>query len=125
MERNMLRGRGLSAVIALSSALLPFATLPVHAQVGGAGSVVNGRVVVQVFVTLSDEQTQYHPVAGLPLGFMRTPRDTAIAVTDRSGSAILLLPPGQYRVVSLAPTHWKGWRYAWNQPIVVQPEMEQ
>ncbi len=121
----MFRRCGLSAVIALSSALVPLATLPVNAQVGGAGSVVNGRVVVQVFVTLSDEQTQYHPIAGLPLGFMRTPRDTAIAVTDRSGSAIVLLPPGQYRVVSLAPTHWKGWRYTWNQPIVVKAEMEQ
>jgi hypothetical protein len=118
----MIRRCGLAAVFAFSSAV---ASAPLHAQVGGAGSVVNGRVVVQVFVTLSDDETPYHPISGLPLGFIRTPRDTSIAVTDRSGSAIVLLPPGRYRVVSLGPTHWKGWRYAWNTPIDVEPEMGQ
>lgn len=118
----MIRRCGLSTLLALSTA---FAALPLQAQVGGAGSVVNGRVVVQVFVTLSDDATPYHPVSGLPLGFIRTPRDTSIAVTDRSGSAILLLAPGKYRVVSLAPTHWKSVRYTWNTPIDVQAEMGQ
>ena len=108
--------------LALSTA---FAALPLRAQVGGAGSVVNGRVVVQVFVTLSDDATPYHPISGLPLGFIRTPRDTSMAVTDRSGSAIVLLPPGRYRVVSLVPTHWKGVRYAWNTPIEVKEDMGQ
>ena len=118
----MIRRCGLSTLLALSTA---FAALPLQAQVGGAGSVVNGRVVVQVFVTLSDDATPYHPVSGLPLGFIRTPRDTSIAVTDRSGSAIVLLAPGKYRVVSLAPTHWKSTRYMWNTPIDVQPDMGQ
>ncbi len=108
--------------LALSTA---FAALPLRAQVGGAGSVVNGRVVVQVFVTLSDDATPYHPISGLPLAFIRTPRDTSMAVTDRSGSAIVLLPPGRYRVVSLVPTHWKGVRYAWNTPIEVKEDMGQ
>src|SRR5262245_10391905 len=87
MEPNMIRRCGFSTLLALSTA---FAALPLQGQVGGAGSVVNGRVVVQVFVTLSDDATPYHPVSGLPLGFIRTPRDTSIAVTDRTGSAILL-----------------------------------
>ena len=104
----MIRRCALSAVLSLSAA---FASLPLHAQTAGAtGTTVNGRVVVQVFVTLSDDQTMYHPVAGLPLGFTRSARDTAIAVTDRSGSATILLQPGQYRVVSLMPTQWKGMR---------------
>jgi outer membrane protein with beta-barrel domain len=117
----MIRRCALSAVLSLSAAV---ASQPVHAQaVGTTGTTVNGRVVVQVFVTLSDEATMYHPVAGLPLGFTRSARDTAIAVTDKSGSAVILLPPGQYRVVSLMPTQWKGMRYSWNTPVVVREEM--
>ncbi len=117
----MIRRCALSAVLSLSAAV---ASQPVHAQaVGTTGTTVNGRVVVQVFVTLSDEATMYHPVAGLPLGFTRSARDTAIAVTDRSGSATILLAPGQYRLVSLMPTQWKGMRYSWNMSVVVREEM--
>jgi len=117
----MIRRCALSAVLSLSAAV---ASQPVHAQaVGTTGTTVNGRVVVQVFVTLSDEATMYHPVANLPLGFTRSARDTAIAVTDRSGSATILLPPGQYRLVSLMPTQWKGMRYSWNTAVVVREEM--
>lgn len=117
----MIRRCALSAVLSLSAAV---ASQPVHAQaVGTTGTTVNGRVVVQVFVTLSDEATMYHPVAGLPLGFTRSARDTAIAVTDRSGSATILLAPGQYRLVSLMPTQWKGMRYSWNMAVAVREEM--
>ncbi|HEV8449567.1 MAG TPA: outer membrane beta-barrel protein [Gemmatimonadaceae bacterium] len=117
----MIRRCALSAVLSLSAAV---ASQPVHAQaVGTTGTTVNGRVVVQVFVTLSDDKTMYHPVAGLPLGFTRSARDTAIAVTDKSGSAVVLLPPGQYRVVSLMPTQWKGMRYLWNMPVIVREDM--
>ena len=117
----MIRRCALSAVLSLSAAV---ASQPLHAQaVGTTGTTVNGRVVVQVFVTLSDEATMFHPVAGLPLGFTRSARDTAIAVTDRSGSATILLAPGQYRLVSLMPTQWKGMRYSWNTSVVVREEM--
>ena len=117
----MIRRCALSAVLSLSAAV---ASQPVHAQaVGTTGTTVNGRVVVQVFVTLSDEATMFHPVPGLPLGFTRSARDTAIAVTDRSGSATILLAPGQYRLVSLMPTQWKGMRYSWNTSVVVREEM--
>jgi hypothetical protein len=91
---------------------------------GATGTVVNGRVVVQVFVTLSDDETLYSPVAGLGLGFFQSPKDTAFTVTDGSGSAIILLPPGNYRLVSLSPTRWKGTTYAWSVPVVVQPYMK-
>lgn len=110
------------SLAALTCAGLCF-SLPLRAQTGTTGSVVNGHVVVQVFVTLSDEQTPYHPVAGLPLGFLRSPRDTAIALTDKSGSATILLSPGTYRLVSLAPAQWKGARYSWSTPIVVAESM--
>ena len=117
----MIRRCALSAVLSLSAAV---ASQPVHAQaVGTTGTTVNGRVVVQVFVTLSDEATMYHPVAGLALGFTRSARDTAIAVTDRSGSATILLAPGQYRLVSLMPTQWKGMRYSWNTSVAVREDM--
>ena len=117
----MIRRCALSAVLSLSAAV---ASQPVHAQaVGTTGTTVNGRVVVQVFVTLSDEATMYHPVAGLQLGFTRSARDTAIAVPAPSGSATLLLAPGQYRLVSLMPTQWKGMRYSWNMAVVVREDM--
>jgi len=117
----MIRRCALSAVLSLSAAV---ASQPVHAQaVGTTGTTVNGRVVVQVFVTLSDAAPMSHPVANLPLGFTRSARDTAIAVTDRSGSATILLAPGQYRLVSLMPTQWKGMRYSWNTAVVVREEM--
>jgi hypothetical protein len=110
-----------SARFALVAAVLAHS---VHAQKPGAtGTVVSGRVVVQVFVRLSDEETMYAPVAGLGLGFLRSPQDTAMAVTDASGSAIILLSPGKYRLVSLAPTRWKGATYTWSVPVVVQPFM--
>ena len=111
------------SLAALTCAGLWF-SVPLRAQTGTTGSVVNGHVVVQVFVTLSDEQTPYHPVAGLPLGFLRAPRDTAIALTDKAGSAIILLSPGTYRLVSLAPAQWKGTRYSWSTPIVVKESMD-
>jgi hypothetical protein len=102
-----------------------FGSLPAHAQASGStGTLVNGRVVVQVFVTLSDEETPYHPVVGLPVGFVRSTRDTAVALTDASGSAMILLAPGQYRLVSLAPTQWKGLRYSWNVPLTVEAYMQ-
>ena len=110
-----------SALVTLASAILVHA---VEAQKPGAtGTVVNGRVVVQVFVTLSDAETVYSPVAGLGLGFFRSPRDTAFTVTDASGSATILLPPGDYRLVSLSPIRWKGATYTWSVPVVVQPHM--
>jgi len=110
-----------SPLIALVAAM---SAHPVHAQNPGAtGTVVSGRVVVQVFVRLSDEETMYAPIAGLGLGFLRSPQDTAMAVTDASGSAIILLSPGKYRLVSLAPTRWKGATYTWSVPVVVQPFM--
>lgn len=109
-------------ILATLAACLCF-TPSLRGQAGTTGSVVNGHVVVQVFVTLSDDQTPYHPVAGLPLGFFRSLSDTAIAVTDRSGSATILLSPGTYRLVSLEPTQWKGLRYSWSLPIKVAESM--
>jgi hypothetical protein len=110
-----------SALVTLASAILVHA---VDAQKPGAtGTVVNGRVVVQVFVSLSDDETAYSPVAGLGLGFFRSPRDTAFTVTDGSGSATILLPPGNYRLASLSPIRWKGATYMWSVPVVVQPYM--
>jgi len=84
---------------------------------------VNGRVVVHVVVSISDDETPYRPVGGLELGFFRPSGDSAVVVTDRTGSATILLTPGQYRLASLEPTQWKGVRYSWSMPVRVRPGM--
>lgn len=103
-------------LLALASVLT---TLPLHAQAARVG----GRVVVQVAVTIADDEVPRRPVSGLTLGFIRSATDTAMTVTDRAGAATLLLTPGQYRVVSLVPIQWKGLRYSWNTSVVVRDDM--
>ena len=103
--------------------LLAFASVltavPLHAQAARVG----GRVVVQVAVTIADDEVPRRPVSGLTVGFIRSATDTALTVTDRAGAATLLLTPGQYRVVSLVPIQWKGLRYSWNTAVVVRDDM--
>jgi hypothetical protein len=88
-----------------------------------AGTVVNGKVVVRVFVTLSDSVTPYYPVANLPLRFYRSGKDSATAITDVSGATSIVLSPGDYRLLSAKPVTWRGYVYSWNVPIVVRPGM--
>ena len=86
------------------------------------GAVINGRVAVRVYVTLSDDDTPYAPIGDVRLRFFRTTADTAIALrTDGAGTATVMLTPGEYRLVSSSPVDWKGARYSWNTLIVVQP----
>lgn len=103
-----------------------FITAPLDGQATRAtGSVVNGRIVVQVVVSISDEESAFRPVAGLELGFFRWRGDSAVAVTDRVGSATILLAPGEYRIESLEPTQWRGTRYSWSRAIYVREGMGQ
>jgi hypothetical protein len=96
---------------------------PLAAQVrADPGTVINGRVAVRVYVILSDADTQYEAMRGVHLRFFRTTADTAVVVrTDDAGAATALLPPGEYRLVSSSPVHWKGARYSWNRLIQVKP----
>lgn len=87
------------------------------------GSVVNGRVAVRVFVSLSDSTTRYYPLIGHRLFFYRSANDSTIAATDSTGSLTVLLPPGDYRVISAKPVGWHGFNYSWNVLVSVKPGM--
>jgi len=85
------------------------------------GTVINGRVAVRVYVTLSDEETAYAPIGGVHLRFFRTTADTVVVVrTDDAGTATALLVPGEYRLMSTSPVDWKGARYSWNKIVQVR-----
>ena len=108
----------------MSVAALAFVTVhaPLAAQVrADPGTVINGRVAVRVYVTLSDNEIAYAPIGGVSLRFFRTTADTVIAVrTDDAGTATALLLPGEYRLMSTSPVDWKGARYSWNQLVQVK-----
>jgi len=96
-----------------------------RAQVNASpGTIVNGRVAVRVFVSLSDSSTRYYPVTGHRLFFYRTAADSTNAVTDSSGALSILLAPGDYRLVSDKTVKWHGAEYAWNVPLAVRAGMD-
>ena len=85
------------------------------------GTVINGKVAVRVYVTLSDDETSYVPIANVNLRFFRTTADTTVVVrTDEAGAATALLSPGEYRLVSTSPVDWKGGRYMWSRLVQVR-----
>jgi hypothetical protein len=87
------------------------------------GSVVNGRVAVRVYASLSDSVTRYYPVAKHRLLFYRSASDSIVATTDSTGALTILLAPGDYRLVSAAAVSWHGSDYSWNVPLTVRPGM--
>jgi hypothetical protein len=98
------------------------ASAPLAAQVrADPGTVINGRVAVRVTVTLSDDETPYAPIGGVSVRFFRTTADTTVSArTDDAGTATVLLPPGEYRLMSTSPVDWKGTRYSWSQLVQVR-----
>lgn len=111
--------RTLAGIVMLS---MLAAANPLHAQLrADPGTVINGRVAVRVYVTLSDEETSYAPMGGVHLRFFRTTADTVVVVqTDDAGTATALLAPGEYRLMSTSPVDWKGARYSWNKLVQVR-----
>ena len=87
------------------------------------GVVVDGKVVVRVYVVLRDDQTPYYPVVGAQLRFFRSARDSVVVTTDEAGAATTLLEPGEYRLVSASDVFWKGNHYSWSVPLTVRPGM--
>jgi hypothetical protein len=111
-------GRPIAIALMVSASLAARVSAQLRAD---PGTVINGRVAVRVYVTLSDDETSYAPIAGVHLRFFRTTADTVIAVrTDDAGTATALLLPGEYRLVSTSPVDWKGARYSWNQLVAVR-----
>ena len=110
--------------IATVASLLLAALLPLSAGAqlrADPGIVINGRVAVRVYVTLSDDETGYAPISGVSLRFFRTTADTTVSVrTDDAGTATALLSPGEYRLMSTTPVDWKGGRYSWSRLLQVR-----
>jgi hypothetical protein len=97
---------------------------PLGAQVRpDPGTVINGKVVVKVAVTLSDDETPYAPLSNLQLRIFRSTTDSVVVRTDDAGVVTTLLSPGDYRLVSGSPTEWKGNRYTWSIPLTVRAGM--
>ena len=110
-------------LVAVAGSMLAAVHAPLMAQGVRAdpGTVINGRVAVRVYVTLSDNDVAYAPIGGVNLRFFRTTADTIVAVrTDDAGTAIAMLLPGEYRLMSTSPVDWKGARYSWNQIVQVK-----
>jgi hypothetical protein len=117
------RGRWLRLIAYLLPLVLA-PTLRVSGQVrADPGALINGRVAVRVYVTLSDAETPYAPITDLQLRFFRSATDSVIGRTDDAGALTVLLSPGDYRLVSGAPTTWKGASYTWSIPITVRAGM--
>ena len=111
---------------AIVAAIIGFASgacLPAQGSRRAPGAVVNGKIVVRVHVVLRDDETPYYPVVGLELRFFRSATDSVVAVTDGAGAATVLLSPGDYRLVSARDAVWKGDRYSWSIPLVVEAGM--
>ena len=106
------------AALVLSVVLARSASGQVRAD---PGTLINGRVAVRVYVTLSDDETSYAPIGGVNLRFFRTTADTTVVVrTDQAGTATAMLSPGEYRLMSTSPVDWKGSRYSWSQLVEVR-----
>jgi len=98
--------------------------LQLCSQIGLApGVVIDGKVVVRVYVTLHDERTSYFPVGGVELRFLRSGTDSVIAKTDDAGTVTTLLRPGDYRLTSRRDGLWTGYQYSWSLMIRVMPGM--
>lgn len=115
--------RGAFAVAVALVGLLASSGLDAQATRATPGAVIDGKVVVRVYVVLRDEVTPYHPVSGLELRFYRNANDSTIAVTDAAGTVTTLLAEGEYRLVSARDAVWKGLRYSWSVPLIVRPGM--
>src|SRR5690349_5360748 len=110
--------RVVAAALTLATVHAPLSAQGVRAD---PGTVINGRVAVRVYVTLSDNDVAYAPIGGVNLRFFRTTADTVVLVrTDEAGTATALLPPGEYRLMSTSPVDWRGARYSWNQIVQVK-----
>ena len=112
------------ATLAISLVASLLVATPVLAQlVPQPGQVVDGKVVVKVQVTLSDDAVPYHPLARYGLRLFRSPTDSVVLRTDDSGVLQFSIVAGEYRLVSAEPIDWRGNRYRWSVPITIRPGM--
>lgn len=112
----------------LAPALLAAASLaagdPAHAQLRvDPGVVIDGKVGLRVYVTLHDEFDPYVPVTGHRMTVIGSSADTTVARTDDAGVINLLVPPGDYRLLSKQPVRWHGELYRWDFVVRVRPDM--
>lgn len=111
-------------VPALLAATLLAAGTPAHAQLRvDPGVVIDGKVVLRVYVTLHDDSYPYAPVTGHRMTVIGPNDDTTVARTDDAGTITLLVPPGDYRLISTRAVRWHGALYRWDFVTRVRPDM--
>jgi hypothetical protein len=93
-------------------------------QPPSAGEIVNGRVTVVLYATLSEDPPLYFPVAQHTLVFYHASGDSTVRRTDDAGAVTTYLLPGAYRLTSRAPYAWRGRLWSWSMPVVVRPGMK-
>ena len=113
-----------SWLLALTFGALGLAAADGDAQVSPpVGSLlVDGTVVVKVFVTMPRQFTQGLGVMDVPLLLVPAQGEPHAGQTDDTGTATLRLKPGGYRLVS-GPVTWDGVVYHWEIPLLVRATM--
>jgi hypothetical protein len=81
--------------------------------------VINGRIVVHVYVSVSDAQMLDNPIEGAQLQITGEGVDSMIVETARDGGVSVMLVPGDYRLQTIAPVRWRGQQYSWSIPLSV------
>ena len=121
----MATSRALERTLVGVGLCLAAGTRPATAQLrADPGTVINGQVAVRVYVTLSNDETAYVPIANVSLRFFRTTADTTVVVhTDAAGAATAMLSPGEYRLITTSPVDWNGVRYSWSRLVQVRGGM--
>jgi hypothetical protein len=109
---------------ALLAAALLAARAPAHAQLRvDPGVEIGGKIGLRVYVTLYDEADPYVPVTGHRMTVFGPKADTTVARTDGAGVITLLVPPGDYRLVSAQPVRWHGDLFRWDFVVRVRADM--
>lgn len=116
-------GRSWSPALGALAALM-LASGAAGAQVSPpVGSLlVDGTIVVKVYVTMPRQFTQGLGVTDVPLLFVPTEGDPVAEQTDDTGTATVRLRPGSYRLVG-GPVTWDGMWYHWEIPLLVRATM--
>jgi hypothetical protein len=109
--------------IAACAALLTIAGSSAAQTAATPGQVIDGKVIVKVYVTLSDEAEPYHPLARFPIS-LHGVNGTVRMTTDDVGVVTTALVAGDYRLVSDSAYGWRGRQYRWNLPLTVAPRMD-
>jgi hypothetical protein len=86
------------------------------------GAQTTGGIVARIFVKLSHQDTK-RDIVNYSLILYRANRDSTILTTEDGGRITMIVPAGDYQLVSVAPLAWSGGQYVWNVPLRVYAGM--